>query len=411
MTSTQKPRAAGPRIIWMVETYHPVLGGGEKYTRSLALGLVAQGLSVDVITRRSSPELPSLETDGGVTVHRVGSPGMGRGRKFSLVWAAGRVARRLAADRDVIMNGGTRVLALAARMAVAGNRCALALRPELNGELDGSLALWGRKSGEATRRFVYVAARARNLLLKRTDAIVAISEEIGREAVRSGFEASRIHHIPHGIDTSHYAPVSALQKLALRKSLGLPEDRILATYTGRLIAGKGLETLFEAFRSLADLPALHLVLVGSGSEQVISIEGKLREEASLAPLAGRITFTGRVENVAAYLQASDVFVFPTLNESLGMSAVEAQACGLPAVASRTGGVPDIIEDGVTGILVPPGDARLFAEALRRLIMDAELRARYATAARKRMEAIFATEVMVARYVDLFKALAASRRAS
>ena len=150
--------------------------------------------------------------------------------------------------------------------------------------------------------------------------------------------------------------------------------------------------------------------MGSGSEQVISIEEKLRQEARSSALEGRVTFSGRVDNVAAYLQASDVFVFPTLNESLGMSAVEAQACGLPAVASRTGGVPDIIEDGVTGILVPPGDGRAFSEALRHLIQDTELRARYAVAARKRMEALFATEVMVARYVELFRSLAAARRA-
>lgn len=389
----------------MAETYHPVLGGGEKHTRTLALGLARRGFTVNVITRKSSAELQMREDDGGVTIYRVGSPGKGRGKKFAMVPQAYRLARALAAESEILMNGGTRVLALPARAAIAGTRCALVLRPELNGELDGSLALWGRESRELDRRIVRLLARFRNLLLRRTSAVVAISEAISREAVDAGFPPEKVHTIPHGIDMSEYAPVSSERKGALRGALGLPTEKLLITYTGRLIEGKGLETLFAAFKSLAGLPNLHVVLVGSGQGQVISIEEKLRELALAPSLAGRVTFTGRVDNVAAYLQASDIFVFPTLDEALGMSVVEAQACGLPAVASRTGGVPDIVEDGVTGILTPPGEVEPLAAGLRRLIEDKALRSRCADAARRRTEAKFALETMVSRYADLFRSLA------
>lgn len=389
----------------MAETYHPVLGGGEKHTRTLALGLSRRGFGVDVITRQSSADLARLEDDGGVTIHRVGSPGKGRGKKFGMVPAAYRAARGLARKADVLMNGGTRVLALPARAAITGTTCALVLRPELNGELDGSLALWGRDIGEIERGVVSRLARFRNLLLRRTNAVVAISEAIAREAVAAGFPREKVHIIPHGIDMSEYAPVTPERRSALRATLGLPVDRLLVTYTGRLIEGKGLEALFAAVRSLVDIPTLHLVLVGSGQGQVISIEEKLRELAQAPTLAGRVTFTGRVDNVAAFLQASDIFAFPTLDEALGMSAVEAQACGLPAVASRTGGVPDIVEDGVTGILVEPGEVEALAAGLRRLAEDPVLRSRYADAARRRTEAKFALETMVSRYADLFRSLA------
>lgn len=394
-----------PRILLMAETFHPVLGGGEKHTRSLASGLVRRGFGVQVITRRSSDDLLPLETDGGVAIHRVGPPGKGRGRKFAMVPGALGLARKLARESDVLMNGGTRVLALPARMAVAGTRCALVLRPELNGELDGSLALWGRRPSAFERSIARAAAGLRNTLLRRTDAVVAISEAIAREAVDAGFPAGRVHRIPHGIDMSEYAPVSALEKTSRRSALGLPADGVLITYTGRLIEGKGLETLFAALRSLSDIPSWRLALVGSGSGQVISIEERLRREAEEGVLRGRVTFTGRVDNVAAFLQASDIFAFPTLDEALGMSAVEAQACGLPAVASRTGGVPDIVEDGVTGILVPPGEAGPLAEALRALLGDSELRTRFAAAARARMKERFAFDTMVIRYAELFRSLA------
>lgn len=391
----------------MAETYHPVLGGGEKHTRSLAAGLARRGFAVNVITRRSSEDLAETEVDQGVAIHRVGTPGKGRGRKFGMIPAAWRAARELTPRSDVLMNGGTRVLALPARLAVAGTRCALVLRPELNGELDGSLALWGRDSRDLDRGIVYLLARFRNLLLRRTGAVVAISEAIAREAVASGFPGRKVHLIPHGIDMSEYAPVSADEKVSRRRALGLPEDRLLVVYTGRLIQGKGLETLFAALRSLADLPAVHLVLVGSGAGQVISIEDELREEAGMGPLQGRVTFTGRVDNVAAFLQASDIFAFPTLDEALGMSAVEAQACGLPAVASRTGGVPDIIEDGVTGILTPPGDVDALARGLRTLVENGELRRRYAEAARRRTQERFAIDTMISRYAELFRGLTQS----
>lgn len=400
-----------PRVLLLAETYHPVLGGGEKHTRSLALGLAERGHAVQVITRRSSADLEDREQDQGVLIHRVGEPGTGRGRKFGMIPAAYRLARRLARESDVLMNGGTRVLALPARLAVRGTRTALVLRPELNGELDGSLALWGRKPSRAALAVVFSLARVRNALLGRTDAVIAISRAIAEEAAASGFPASRVHRIPHGIDMTEYAPADPELRRARRRALKLPEDKQLVTYTGRLIQGKGLETLFEAWRALRDVPDLHLVIVGSGAGQVISIEDRLRASAAEPDLAGRITFTGRLDDIPSVLQASDLFVFPTLDEALGMSAVEAQACGLPAVASRTGGVPDVVEDGATGLLVPPRNSVELAAALRRLVLDEALRRRFALAARERAVAEFSRQTMITRYSDLFTELAAKRRAA
>jgi glycosyltransferase involved in cell wall biosynthesis len=393
-----------PRVLLLAETYHPVLGGGEKHTRSLARGLVEKGLRVQVITRRSSDDLPPVEDDFGVTIHRVGPSGVGRGKKFAMVPSAFTLARRLAADSDVLMNGGTRVLAVPARLSVVSSGCVLVLRPELNGELDGTLALWGRQPSNMERAVVRTLARARNGLLSGAGAVVAISQAISREAQASGFPASKVHVIPHGIDMVTHRPATGAEKQARRATLGLPADGIVITYTGRLIRGKGIDTLFVALRALADVNGVHLVLVGSGSGQVISIEDELRQQAKGEGLQGRVTFTGRVDDVVGCLQASDIFAFPTFDESLGMSLVEAQACGLPAVASRTGGVPDVVEHDVTGLLIPPGDADALASGLRRLIQDEGMQRTFSAAARARMVERFSFETMVSRYVDLFRSL-------
>ncbi len=132
----------------------------------------------------------------------------------------------------------------------------------------------------------------------------------------------------------------------------------MAVYTGRLLRGKGLEVLIEAFSAVAaERVDLQLLLVGSGDGQSLSVEPELRRRVSELGLAARVLFAGRRDRVEDWLRAADLFVFPSLYEALGISLVEAAACGLPAIGSRTGGIVDVIEDDSSGLLVPPGDAR------------------------------------------------------
>ena len=143
-----------------------------------------------------------------------------------------------------------------------------------------------------------------------------------------------------------------------------------------------------------------LVLVGSGAGQALSVEEQIRGRA--AALDGRVLLTGQVSNVEDYLRASDVFAFPSLFEALGISLVEAAACGLACVGSRTGGIVDVIDDGRDGLLVRPGDARELADALDTLAGDAERRQAFGRAARQKACARFGIEVCVSRYRELFE---------
>jgi glycosyltransferase involved in cell wall biosynthesis len=217
--------------------------------------------------------------------------------------------------------------------------------------------------------------------------------------------------IRHGVDTARFRPAAAGEAAALRRSLGLPVGT-LAVYTGRLLRGKGLDVLFDALAAIVDdVPDLHLALVGSGSGQALSVEDELRARAAAAPLAGRVTFAGRSDRVEDWLRAADLFVFPSLFEALGISLVEAHACGLPAVASRTGGIVDIVEHGRSGWLVPPGDAGELAARLRGLASAPEERQAMGHAARVLAVERFDSQDAFARYRALFAGLSPRRGAS
>jgi glycosyltransferase involved in cell wall biosynthesis len=258
---------------------------------------------------------------------------------------------------------------------------------------------------------VKAAFRSRNRWLRDAEAFVAMSRRIRDEMVGSGVAPERVALIAHGVDTGRFRPAGADEARALRTKLGLPEGT-LAVYTGRLLRGKGLELLLAAFASVtAELPELRLVLVGSGEGQSLSVEGELRRSAAESALAGRVVFAGRVDAVEDWLRASDLFVFPSLFEGLGISLVEAASCGLPAIGSRTGGIVDVIEDGRSGLLVPAGDAAALVAALRQLARNPDTRAALGQHARRVARERFDATDALARYRALFEGLSSLRRPS
>jgi glycosyltransferase involved in cell wall biosynthesis len=122
-----------------------------------------------------------------------------------------------------------------------------------------------------------------------------------------------------------------------------------------------------------------------------------------------VAFAGRADDVAPFLRAADVFAFPSEVEALGLSLLEAAACGLACAASRTGGIVDIVEDGVNGLLFGPREAPALVGALRALLDDGALRARLGQAARRTVVERFGQEQSARRYLTLFSEVLARRR--
>ncbi|HET7293598.1 MAG TPA: glycosyltransferase family 4 protein [Vicinamibacteria bacterium] len=399
------------RVLFLAESFHPVLGGGETHIRRLATALARRGMPATVMARRSEAAWPAEEELDGVRVLRVGPAGPARRGKYAMVPRVVRALGRHRSAFDVLVVRGTRVLGLPGLITGRWLRKPVVLQCEVGGELSGRVYTWGtRWDGPAPRIVLAAAVSARNRLFRDADAFVTISEETRREFLDAGLDPDRVHHVPHGVDSERFRPSAAGERVALREGLRLPAAARLVTYTGRLLRGKGLEVLVDAFADIAPRrPDARLVLVGSGRGQALDAEEELRERAASRALGDRVVFPGRVENVPEWLGASDVFAFPSFFEAMPLAVLEAAACGLPCVATRVGGVPDVIEDGVSGWLVTPGDRAGLANALLEALVRPELAATRGAAARAAVLARFDFAGSVDRYRALFDELG-SRRA-
>jgi glycosyltransferase involved in cell wall biosynthesis len=397
------------RVLFLTESFHPTLGGGETHVRRLGGLLAAAGDEATVVTRRADAAWLADETIDGVRVRRVGPPGPGLSGKYRMLPAAFREALRQAGRHDVLVVRGTRVLGLPGLVAARARGRAIVMQPEINGELSGEAFTWGKPwAAGAAGRAVRALAALRNRWLRDADAFVAMSSPIQAEMLAAGVPAGRVRVLPHGVDTERFRPPGGGERATLRARLGLP-DGLLAVYSGRLLRGKGLETLLEALAAASVPGHLRLVLVGSGEGQALDATAELKRRVADLALASRVVFAGRSDRVEDYLRACDVFVFPSRFEALGIALVEAAACGLPAVASRTGGIVDVVEDGHSGWLVTPGDATALAAALGALARDERRREEMGRRARAVALSRFDERDALAGYRALFREVS-SRRA-
>ena len=411
MNPFDQPRRASerrPRLCLLTETYYPVVGGGESQARAMAADLGARGLGVIVITRRSSRALPPVEHFEGSTIYRVRPAGRGGSKRWAMLLTALPALLAHAGKYDVIYVSGFKALGVSAVLASKLLRKPCILKADSNGEMSGAFFAGGLRKlrmTPASPAFRLLLA-ARNRILLHADAFVALSETIAQELVHAGVPAARIVKLPNGVDTRRFAPVGLATKAKLRGRLGLPPEGRIVTFTGRLVAYKGLSTLLLAWRRIAaERRGATLLLVGAGGLDINNCEAELREYVVAQGLEGSVRFTGDVRNVHEYLQASDCFAFPTEKEAFGLSLVEAMACGLPAVTTLTGGIAEFVTPGQNALAIAPGDADGLYEALRRLMDEPELAVALGQAALATARSRYDQELVIGGYVELVTGLA------
>lgn len=205
--------------------------------------------------------------------------------------------------------------------------------------------------------------------------VVVPSLAFQEEAVAMGIPRTRIHRVPRGVDLSRFQP--GLAEPGAWQALGAPEGPVV-TFLGRISREKGLETLAHAFRKLlGHRPDAVLGLIGEGP-----FHAEL--EAMLAD-TGRVVFAGELlgSDLPRLLASSTIMAFPSTTDTFGNAVVEALACGVPAIVSDQGGPREIVEDGVSGFVVPGDDPDALCDAMARLLDDSSLRERMEDAAIRR----------------------------
>jgi glycosyltransferase involved in cell wall biosynthesis len=205
------------------------------------------------------------------------------------------------------------------------------------------------------------AAMLKRLLLKRYGRVIGVSRFVV-ERIREQGVLPAPECLLHFISTDRFVP-DAAARAVLRGELGVDETRFVLLSTGYLIRAKGIDTAIRALSLLPD--HVDLWVVGDGAESAA-----LQALASEMGVAARVRFLGLQSRVDRFMQAADCFVCPSRwAEAAGLVNIEAQACGLPVVAARIGGIPEYVADGRTGLLFPPEDHEALARSVLRLLDD------------------------------------------
>ena len=403
----KKQESGASSICLLTETYYPITGGGETQARVLAAGFAAAGSNTNVLTRRTDSTLPRSEYMDGAKLWRLAPTGPGHLKKWGLILSAFIRLLRLRNHYDVILVGGYRVLGIPSVIAghLLGKPCIL--KADSIGEFSGEFFNPGlRRFRLRYDRFpVNVALAIRNKILCRADAFIAISSVIVDELRANGVEAERIQSIPNSVEIERFSPVSTDEKIGLRGSLTIPRDAQVGVYTGRLVSTKGLPLLLRSWESVIERhPDALLLLVGAGGVGIQNCETELRRFVSNNSLEKNVWFTGSVNNVHQYLQASDFFVFPTEREAFGISVIEALACGLPVVTTATGGIRDIVTDRETALVVPVDDENALGRAIEAVLQGGDAIASMAKSGRRLATERYSERNVLQRYSQLVAAL-------
>lgn len=251
-----------------------------------------------------------------------------------------------------------------------------------------------------------IYTRMNRWLVDWSDGIIAVSESTRQaELAETGIDPSRVVMIPNGIDMSVFTPQPAPKaRKQLRETLGISDDHFLIGSVGRLTEAKGYPDLLRAFQIVVQQrPEARLIIVGKGK-----LEAGLKSLAAVLKISEKVQFSGVRSDIPQLLNALDMFAFSSHWEGMPNALMEAMAAGLPCVATNVSAAPELINDGVHGLLVPPSNHQKLAEKLLAMINDPELRHRLAKAAQERIQTEFNLENTAAKTMALYEKIRGER---
>ncbi len=342
-------------------------GGAQEHLFNLVSRIDRSRYDVSVVSLSPGSAVRKLRR-GGVHVLVIDEP--------DDAVAVGALAAHLAEVRaDVVHNHMFRAETVGTRAAMAlggiGHR-----RPYVVGTVHSS-RVRSREDRRELRR-----------LTPEIDRLIAVSEAIVRKIHDEGRATVPVELIYNGVDLERYDHQEPC--CTLRDEYGMEPGAVMVGVVARLEPEKGHPTLLEAWPLvLKQVPDAYLVIVGEGSRREA-----LEQQARELRVAHRVIFTGRRDDVPAVTAALDCAVLPSYREAQGLTILEAMALSRPVVATKVGGIPEMIEDGVTGLLVPPGDAAALAAAIGRVLLDHPLADTLGRAGHDMVHDRFCVELMV-----------------
>lgn len=377
-------RLAMPHLLVATPYFHPRIGGAENYSWQIARRLALRsGFRVSVVTSRSEPAGAARESLDGMEVHRLPIWLRWSNTPLNALWFA-QLRRLIRADPPDLVHLHAPVPFMADVAARAAGRIPTVLTYHA-----GSMAKGRWPIDMLIGLYERIALPA---LFRRVTALVAVSPQIVREQMRG--HAHKATVIPPGVDLEQFRPAP------------LAEDLRTVTFVGsvaRSAAWKGIDVLLH---SMADVmravPQARLEIVGGGD----ALEHHARCARDLG-ISDAVRFCGpqRGASLADAYRRASVVVLPSKSaaESFGMVLLEAMASGRPVIGSRIGGIPELIEDGSSGLLVPPGDPQALASAIVRVLRDRRLAQGLAEAG-VRKAGLYDWEIQCDRYVRLFDSI-------
>ena len=369
------------KLLELLTNFH--IGGTERQVANLALGIDASHFDLHLACLRHSGELlADLET------LRVPRPEFPIGHIYSLrtLWQGIRLARYVRTNLiQIVHSYGFYPNIFTVPVARLAGASIVVASIRDTGDL-----------------LTPMQRRLQKMVCRLADCVLVNAEAIRRSLLEQGYDPSKIVVIRNGITLSKFARKG--RSAVLRRELGIPQSARLVAVFSRLNWMKGVEFFLDAAIVLAErFPDVCFLVVGDGGNKK-----ELEEQAYRLGLGQRIVFTGFRSDVSDLLSEVAISVLPSLSEGTSNTLLESMAAGIPVIATRVGGNPEVIEDGVSGLLVPPRDSGALADAMGRLLDDEDLASRLGQAGMRRVTEIFSIEGSVHETEHLYQRLVGAK---
>lgn len=386
------------RVCMLSFYFPPSYSGSAIQARNLSLWLKKLKVEPFILSANLS-NAPSREVIDGIEVFRVPVWGRGLWAIVSFWVTSGLFLLRNCRRWEIVHAHGT-------LQHGAGAMVAWALRrPSI-------LKIAMADSDIAFHRQGRIWGRVNRFLVSKFSRFIATSQEVFDEFESSPLGTERVVKIPNGVDTDHFQPVAPDIRNRLRQEFQLGSGPVVV-YAGVIHARKNVDLLLRVWNTIVRSRNQGILLLVGPSivegRQGSQFYSDLQRYVRLNALEEHVRFAGEQSDIAPYLQAADVFFFPSHREGMPNVLLEAMACGLPCIASRASGIRDLIDNGVDGFTIPATDEDAFTDKLQELLENQAMRLAIGNRAREKIRERFSLAGIAERYQQLYRRILDARR--